>query len=352
MKSIIVSDLHAHNWSAFSSIDGDGVNTRLATILYELDRAVDIATDKYDDVDNMFVCGDIFHTRGKIAPSVLNPTRQAFKNICSVLNVFAIPGNHDLEGKHANTLSNAMQALEDVGVEVITEDYKSIDVGVTDHPMIMVPWHDSQESLRKRLIDLGRAYKKADLIIHAPVNEVIKGIPNTGLCPEWLSTLGFRNVFAGHYHDYKKVGEGVYSVGALTHQTWNDVNTRAGFIIYDHETGLIEHLETGAPKFVTLEEDDFEDFDDRIMGHYVRIKTEESDPENLKKARDLLISKGANGVIFNVQKKHTPIEREVVIDGDLSLSAQLQKYCEAKKIGDETFSMCLDILSEVRTGGA
>ena len=296
---LITSDQHAHAWSQFSTVGTDGVNSRLNIILYELERAYQHLLDS--EGDTAFFAGDLFHVRGKIEPSVFNPTVSCIADIHgrNALHTVAIPGNHDLEGKEVSSLGNAMQQLENIdGVNVAVETTQCGDV-------IVIPWHQDLTSLRKELATLVKMIGPAnvantDVIIHAPVNSVIKGIPDHGLEPDELAAYGFRRVFAGHFHDHKVFCDGkVISIGATTHQTWGDVGTKAGFILVyeDH----IEHFESKAPKFIDLNLTPDAD----IKGNYVRARLDDVSEKEIKKFRQELEEQGAAGINLIATKKVT-----------------------------------------------
>jgi len=103
----LISDTHNHNWSVFSSTLPTGVNSRLQHILDETWRAA--VTVKERGGDTIIHTGDIFHVRGSVAPSVLNPTVELYGRIYNDLglNIYLLAGNHDLEGNNSSTLGNA-----------------------------------------------------------------------------------------------------------------------------------------------------------------------------------------------------------------------------------------------------
>src|ERR1700710_1513552 len=97
----LISDTHCHGWAAFSKTGDDLVNSRLTTILDEIERcAVEVSKAGGDTI---YHGGDLFHVRGSIEPSVLNPTRARFELIYKTYGVKfrLLPGNHDLEFKHS-----------------------------------------------------------------------------------------------------------------------------------------------------------------------------------------------------------------------------------------------------------
>ena len=60
MKYLLMSDLHFHNWSAFSTTNGNGVNSRLQIIMHEILRAIDVHEARGGD-KVLVVAGDVFH---------------------------------------------------------------------------------------------------------------------------------------------------------------------------------------------------------------------------------------------------------------------------------------------------
>lgn len=297
---IIASDLHMHNWSQFASADDEGRNTRLSIILDSLLEAVDYGMTQ--GAEEMYLAGDLFHTRGSLPPSVLNRVVECFKAITDKgLIVHAIPGNHDLESDDSRELTNASQVLSQVGVNVYTDTQQVGNV-------VMVPWKSSLDKLRGELqtvADLAADAAELVVFIHAPLNGVIEGIPDHGLSSSELEAFGFKALFSGHYHNHKEVGEKVWSIGALTHQTWGDIGSRAGFILYDAAANEVTQIETSAPKFMdvsSMTSMDPDDLEKHVKGNYVRLRLSQAEKQEVIECRDYLTELGAAGVIVN----HTP----------------------------------------------
>uniref|UniRef100_UPI0005B273F7 metallophosphoesterase n=1 Tax=Methylobacterium sp. B34 TaxID=95563 RepID=UPI0005B273F7 len=89
----LLSDIHAHAWSAFSSRLPSGRNSRLQIIVDELKRA---AADTRDVGGDLLVFGgEPLHTRGSLEPEVFNPVTEAIKELLADgFGIVAIPGNH------------------------------------------------------------------------------------------------------------------------------------------------------------------------------------------------------------------------------------------------------------------
>lgn len=302
----IISDTHCHSWSAFSKVGEDLVNTRLTTILDEIERcAIEV---KKAGGDTIYHGGDLFHVRGSIEPSVLNPTRARFEHIHKThgITFYLLPGNHDLEFKHSSAVGNSVEAMRSEWVEVghdVNETLWGTGSGV-----VMVPWIDRIEDLKAKLAELADSYRGRgniagfDLVIHAPVDGVIEGLPDHGLTGDWLAALGFKRVFSGHYHNHKEiVPNKVWSIGATTHQTWGDVGSKAGFLIVSHSE--VKWHSTHAPQFVDINEVmDANEVALRCDGNFVRVKVQNAKPSEVSAMRDGLMTHGALGVNINVVK--------------------------------------------------
>lgn len=335
MSYAIVSDIHAHNWSAFSTIDERGVNSRLAGIASELLRAAKAVKDAGGST--YVVSGDLFHVRGQISPSVLNVILDTFTTIIlSGLRVIIIPGNHDLEGKDSERLNSAVTALEAVGCMVVHKLQRFV---IDGKDVLCVPWVDKVADLKALLDKQGPG---DDLILHAPINGVIMGIPDHGLDPSYLSSLPFKRVFSGHYHNHKVFdGTQVYSVGAITHHTWSDVGSQAGFILA-HDVQVDFHPSI-LPKFVDIHQGTpVAEIQELAKGNYIRVKVTTSKVSDIEKMRDWLTKCGALGVsIISVKQ---PVEERA---GGIAASVRAGASIE-QSVSDFVKSAGFERTSEVQ----
>lgn len=315
----IISDIHCHGWSAFSTVNVSGLNSRLAALLSEVTRAGEVLLAAGGS--KMFVAGDLFHVRGSLPPSVLNPVMDCFRGLTkSGIQVYIIPGNHDLEGRNSERLGSAVTALEGAGCIVFN------DMDCIENPDVqVVPWMDSIADLKERLTYLGDGgtAKTYDLIIHAPVNGVIMGIPGHGLDAGWLAGLGFKRVFAGHFHNHVEFPGGVYSIGAIAHHTWSDVGTKAGFLIV-HESQVDFHPSI-LPAFVDVFQDTpAASVPAMVKGNYARVKVSTSKLADIEKMREYLTKQGALGTVIMSVKAPTE-ERAGGVTASVSAGASIEQ---------------------------
>lgn len=296
----IISDTHNHAWSAFASVNEHGINTRLQHTLDETRRAGETVLAMGGDT--LYHGGDLFHVRGSIAPSVLNPTKDLYRElIAKGLKIVLLTGNHDLEGRDTSRIGSAVTALEDVGCKVVST---MADAVTASESVALVPWIQDVEELKKaiqKVRDDAGPIGPLDLIIHAPVDGVIPGLPDHGLSYSWLGKVGFRYVFSGHYHHHKDFGNGVYSIGALTHLNWGDVGSKAGFLTVSDD-GVKFHA-SRAPSFVEIDSTtDPEEIPLIVDGTYVRAKLNTAKQHEIEAMREFLTKSGALGVVILSQK--------------------------------------------------
>lgn len=345
----VISDSHNHNWNTFSKTLPTGVNDRLQWILDETKRAAENV--KMAGGDTLVHCGDVFHVRGSVAPSVLNPTVETYKYITKELgmNVLLIAGNHDLEGKNSTKLGNAGEALAGVGVDVISQPHVLHRL-----KFVLLPYYDSCDKLRE-VIKEQQTHIPDDeiceytLFIHAPMNGVIAGIPDHGFSAKELESFGFKRVFCGHYHNHKAFGE-VYSVGALTHQTFGDVGSKAGYLLVSDK---VTHYPTNAPRFVDFdpEWDELEEVEN-ITGNYVRAKLESATNDEVEQVRKYLIERGAAAVtITHVPKSVTVREGEEApsVEAGASMRVSLADWCKKREYSAQVIADAQSILDDVES---
>lgn len=340
----VISDSHLHNWATFSHIVKEtGINNRLQWIMDEIWRAA--KTVKEQGGDTVIHCGDVFHVRGNLAPSVLNPTVSLFERIVNELEmkVYILAGNHDLEGDSSSRLGNATVALEGAGCTVFSEPF------IDSHmKRVFVPYVHSMKQLREIIADAAEGDKSEwALFLHAPMNGVITGIPDNGLSAGELQKLGFGAVFCGHYHNHRVFDGNVCSVGATTHQTFSDVNAKAGFIITDTKT--ITHYPTSAPKFVDFDPE-WDEIEEAayITGNYLRVKLENATNEEVEEIRKYLKDMGAAySQIIHVPKSTVAREDVSSLEAGSSMKVSISDWCTKQGYDEQVALESQSIADEV-----
>ena len=253
----IISDVHMNDWSQYSTINEDGLNTRLVETM----DAVKEAALKLLNVGgkDLIVTGDLFHTRGRMKPSVFNPVINLFSGLAKEgIKIHILPGNHDLEGRDSDALGNATAAFSLIeGVRVYNEPTL---VG----NFAFIPWIESKEDFVLEIDSIPDPSNKV-VFCHIGIDGVLDKV--AGKVGKAVLDKGFKYVFSGDYHKHKYLGDGIYSVGALTHHSFADVNSIAGYLIVTEDE--VKQFETKAAKFVT----DPVSLD-QIKGNYIRYTGE------------------------------------------------------------------------------
>lgn len=349
----LMADLHLHQWTSFAGTTADGQNTRLVGLLDEIERC---AKETHDAGGSLVVmAGDIFHVRDSVSPLVLNALRDRL-TLCHSrygTRFVALAGNHDLAGKNSTRLGSAVTALECDYVQTV-----SAPAYYKEQRIALVPWFENVDDLKAAIAALGTGgmdkffRENTDLILHAPIDGVIKGLPLHGLDPEWLAALGFKRVASGHYHNHKAFDGSVYSIGALAMHTWSDIGTKAGFLIVHPDR--VEWRKSHLPEFIDLSQLvdlDPADIPFLVDQNYVRVKVEASKTREVEKARQELLDMGAKAVIVQAMPK-PPVregtERATVATG-ASLEVSVTDFIKAMPgvSVDEVTKAALAVLTTV-----
>lgn len=346
---VVVSDLHCHNWSAYSSTNADGINTRLQHILDELKRAATALIAAGGD--ELIIAGDIFHQRGSIHPSVFNPTNATIREILmSGVRIHAIPGNHDLASKETTELGNAFQTFGAL------DGFTIYTAPTLKDGKLFVPWCSSLEDLRRIIesfrIDAAHGdcapLEDVDLFIHAGINGVLAGMPDHGLDAAEVEDWGFRRVFAGHYHGHKIMRGGkVISIGATTHQTWGDIGTKAGFLIV-HDDQVV-YQASHAPNFVEINEaTDPDEIPLIVDGNYARIRGLKITDGEVKALKAELEGYGCRGLTFQVVREAVTARTSTA--RGLTIDASVDSFIDGLGLPDpsQVKAISSEILAEVR----
>lgn len=350
---LILSDIHAHNWSVFQKVAPTGVNGRLQIIINEIDRACDMLLQHGGN--KAFIAGDIFHVRGSVDPEVLNPLQRCFRrNMEKGIDFDAIPGNHDLKSKETTELGSAIQTLSETFSASGYFRVHNEPTVVQHRQCAFIPWFTSIESLlfhaKKLAQQIGADLSQFDLIIHAGIDGVIARNPDHGLTSKMLLDLGYRRVFAGHYHNYKAMEDDkVFSIGAMTHQTWGDVGSKAGFILADDKE--VRHYSTHAPQFVDVSGKSEQDMSLLADGNYVRFRGPQMTTEEVKELREFLESSGALGVSIEAPKAAVAPRAARPASSSMTLDQSVGSYIDSMTTTvdkNEVRKQSQDILDKAR----
>ena len=267
MKILIFSDLHLHNWPYGSTLV-DGMNSRLKA---QAD-VLDVIAKASEAADHVVFCGDLFHTHGKMDAAVLKVAYEGMQAIMDNCPSFiALVGNHDTADKSMKT--HAMHWLRGIGVEVVdkpTHDF--YDRSWLPHCSYL-PYTEDKAVIEEFFSKCGEV-----CFMHQGVATVPMG---SGFLIDEILTLDMipdpvKHVFTGHYHQHTRVSDKLTVVGSTMQHNWSDTGDTRGYVWYDTETGNIELVDVGAPRFTTLNMDgrgscDWS-YNDGLKNRYVRVQ--------------------------------------------------------------------------------
>lgn len=321
MKFLAFSDLHVHTHRFGASVDPEtGRHSRLQHCLDVLENTH--LTCVEEEIPFRFFCGDMFHVRGKLSPSIINPVFEHFSQDKPYRDILLV-GNHDMEhrseGEHAlKLLSPFATVLEDHGCLTITDALRGSFV------LGWVAYEPDVKELKRKVeaVAAMRSAHQKDLksifLLHHGVDGAMDGIPDMGFGPTNLPHEEFDVILCGDYHQHKELIPGkAWMIGAPLQHTFGDVGQRRGWMQFDLVEGTHVHVQNDAvPKFVSWDEGagafaatTTPDMD----GNFVRIR--HSDAEMLSKREDIARKNGAIAVQSELLRKHQKVER-----ADLQLS--------------------------------
>jgi hypothetical protein len=216
--------------------------------------------------------------------------------------------------------------------------------------LVLLPWIKDKEKTFKEFL-VYKSCEKTYYFMHAPLDGAIPGLRLPGIDPKELAVENGA-VFCGHYHNHKEFPGNVYSVGALTHNTWSDVGSKAGFIILDTNTNKITFHASAAPRFVELDGSmTFGEMELEADGNYAKVKISDATSAEIAALRKRLMDAGAKQVtiISEPKDKEGPVRGGAVTCSVGSLEASIESYINAGTFKDKTAlqGKCLEILNEI-----
>lgn len=333
----IISDVHCHNWSAYSFVRSDGINSRLAETLEAIKKAANHVLEAGGK--DLIITGDLFHTRGTLKPSVFNPTLRLFKELIDKgLRIHGFDGNHDAEGKKIDPMGSSMY-----GLSMLDNFNVFYEPTIVDEKFLFIPWTEKHHEVLDLTTKGSNQFPNLTIFCHVGMSGVLPGNFGDTLHPADFDKLDIKYVFSGHFHNHVSFNSRIYSVGALVHQTWGDVGSRAGYVIVSEDK--VEQFESDAPMFI-----DFAD--DKDLGpynNYIRIKDIELTDEEAKDLTHELCKNGMALAVLDQSTRPTIKAKDHLkaVKVDLGIETALETYCK-HTYGDDwekVFKACLRLKS-------
>lgn len=344
MKIVIFTDLHVFPHRFGAGIDSStGRQSRLQDCINVLDATANLVDDI--EASHRLFLGDMFHVRGRLAPSFLNPVVDHYREVHhkdwgADFTDWLIVGNHDMEARIAgeNALrslkSESVRVLDSFGVEVMTGGIgDDIVIGwVSYHPDVKVMRGNIKAvAALRRTMPMKDTIKKGVFIIHHGIDGAMPNIPDCGIGPSDLPTEDFDWCFCGDYHMHKELVKGkAWMVGAPMHHNFGDAGQARGWMTLDTVTGEVELVENEkSPKFIAL--DRLTPYSGDIKGNFFRLRHDNE--AELDEWAEKVESRGARAVQKELVRDWKAIERSEV-EMSMTTEQMFKAWLKDEEVGD------------------
>jgi ABC-type lipoprotein export system ATPase subunit len=237
---LLLSDTHFNNWKQFSHITNKGINSRLETQYKILCNIILRSVSEYG-IDEIYHLGDFFHKFGKDSIDVLNIGKECIVNH-SYVHWKILTGNHDF-GIIDNKYYNSLHILNNNNVETISKI-------VIHDKSIFIPYIRKTEQFEATIFEIRKRleYQIEDYTIFAHITP-IQISSKFGTIDAKIFN-GFKNVYLGHYHNYKDYKH-ILNIGSPYHLNSDDTGTRY-ITILDNDNNIYDTFSIRHPKFYTI----------------------------------------------------------------------------------------------------
>jgi DNA repair exonuclease SbcCD nuclease subunit len=347
MKIVIFTDLHVFPHRFGGEIDkSTGRQSRLQDCLDVLDATANLVDDI--DAQHRLFIGDMFHIRGRLAPSFLNPVVEHFRIVHhgdwtergADFTDWLIPGNHDMENRVAG--ENALQLLRSENVRVLDSyGITPMTGGVGDDAILGWVSYDPDVKTMKNNIKAVAAMRRTlppsdrikpgIFIVHHGIDGSMPNIPDCGIGTADLPTEDFDWCFCGDYHMHSELVSGkAWMVGAPMHHNFGDAGQKRGWMTLDTVTREVAFVENErSPKFVAL--DKLTPYTGDIKGNFFRLRHDNE--AELNEWADKVEARGARAVQKELVRDWKAIERSEV-EMSMTTEQMFKAWLKDEEVGD------------------
>jgi DNA repair exonuclease SbcCD nuclease subunit len=304
-RVLIVSDLHF------------GIPQKLNDILWAVKTAREYAAK--NNIEKVFVLGDVFHDRVQYNIEVMNAAYQFFDETRKMGQEWvAFPGNHDMPLRNSWHI-NALKPLDKV-LTVVNEIKLA---KVYDQRFWIVPFIHYESIYMKVLRKIEEQYEDGDVLLtHVGVNNAT--LNECFLIKNWsvvdFTDSKFDRVFTGHFHCHQNVGKNVWYPGSPIPFRFDEGMVPHGFIDFNTVTKEVTFVEIfdlnlvegkRPPDYVTITDDMVEEYK-CFAGDNVRVQlNRDYSKDELMRMRESLQDRGALNIKLNkVVEEHIDLEEE------------------------------------------
>lgn len=357
MKIVVTADWHIGQ-NMYGEIDTtNGYHQSSIELIKCIKQLIQYA--KKEQIQQVFVAGDIFHRR--------NPTSIDWAVLCSILDLFIVDklhiyllsGNHD--SARFTTSFTPTNHFHSEYVHVIS-DGVFVSLENRQYQFCLLPYvcnrwtKDTNEEIMSKYLSkqyktllichdsiIGGNYKTGDTVVKA----------SEGISSDFL-LKHFDLVIAGHFHIYQKIQDRIFYTGTLTHLDFNDWDTLPGFLVVNDNLA-VEHISVDTRRFIRLK-GNFESIKQELH-NFLPLKENDvlqlkiniiSKNDNISEIRSFIDDINISGVIgiFELVMDPKKISRDITLSYTLDIKEQLRKFAVLNNYSKDVLDMGLHILSE------
>lgn len=304
-------------------------------------------------IKELVIGGDVFTSRASQTLWVLLAVKDALVMATSQgLDVTLANGNHcKPDAKSMYGYCHLYDTIE--GVEVVN-DYTILDFD-TDFCLAVVSYFPEMNGFEKVLDNIKNHVKKLGygientiLYVHEGIHGGIGDFDVPGECPqEWFE--GFMAVWAGHYHDPKRIKKtNIEYLGASKQATFGESEVKGYTILYSDGSKEFVQNEVNT-RYRTIEADYDDDLQlDDDPRYKTRLKLSCTDAQAKTVDKDKLIAMGFNKIELKTEKVRAVEVKETDLDqrfDKVGIKKEYKRFCNTKEIEPDLGLKYLDKLN-------
>lgn len=186
---------------------------------------------KANDIENIFILGDLFHDRKSIEIDVMNEVVDIFGDKKYDHRWITFPGNHDMFLRHSWKI-NSLKPLD--RYLTVIDDVKIVEL--EGQRYWILPFIQYEKAYNRVLRKIEEQWQEGDVLLtHIGVNGAI--LNTCFLLKDWdavnFSNSKFQHVFTGHFHSKQQVGSNVWYPGSPIPFKFDEGDVPHGFYVFD-----------------------------------------------------------------------------------------------------------------------
>jgi len=316
MKILIVSDLHADNYSRFARVTEDGINCRLQDCLNSIKQLAELA--RQTDAECLFFLGDLFNSRTTISIDVYYLVFQEIERLSKNIDIYLLVGNHDQFLRKGDIYSTYpfSSICQVIGEPTVLD--------LDGSKFVCLPYQEDHKELSKFIEKNKGDYLFAHLGLNgAKVGPTEYKVKET-LNPEDLKPEEFRWVILGHYHKFQRLGDNIVYVGSMLQHSFGERGEEKFALVLDTKTDKLQKVQLDGPQFLQITKNEL---DNRVNGNYVKIICKGKEREEVLRKLSKLKPRG-----WVVETEvETKFEKRIDVSPTMSVSEMIEKYVESRQ---------------------